>query len=110
MKKLHRHLKEDINDERKGISTYSKRKKQHPFLGKMYESMKKDEEKHEEKLEMPLSKYFGGGGEKVMKNMKKEYGEEKGEKVFYATANKNKKKKKGMADPSEKMMKKHKVN
>ena len=41
---------------------------------------------------MPLSKYFSGSGEKVMKNMKKEYGEEKGKRVFYATANKNKKK------------------
>lgn len=40
---------------------------------------------------MPLSKYYGGSGAKVMKNMKKEYGEEKGERVFYATANKKKK-------------------
>ena len=37
---------------------------------------------------MPISKYFGGGGEKVMANMKHEYGGEKGEEVFYATANK----------------------
>jgi hypothetical protein len=37
---------------------------------------------------MPLSKYFKGSGEKVMKNMKKQYGEKKGEQVFYATANK----------------------
>jgi len=41
---------------------------------------------------MPLSKYFKGKGEKVMSNMKKEYGEEKGKSVFYATVNKNKKK------------------
>lgn len=37
---------------------------------------------------MPLNKYFSGHGDKVMANMKKEYGEEKGEKVFYATAHK----------------------
>jgi hypothetical protein len=37
---------------------------------------------------MPISKYFGGGGEKVMANMKGEYGAKEGEKVFYATANK----------------------
>lgn len=40
---------------------------------------------------MPLSKYFKGSGEKVMSSMKKEYGEEKGKQVFYATANKHKK-------------------
>lgn len=40
---------------------------------------------------MPLSKYFGGHGEEVMSNMKKEYGDEKGKSVFYATENKNKK-------------------
>lgn len=48
---------------------------------------------------MPLSKYFKGKGEKVMAGMKEQYGEEKGERVFYATANKRKmapkKKKKG---------------
>lgn len=37
---------------------------------------------------MPIGAYFKGGGEKVMENMKKEYGAEKGERVFYATANK----------------------
>ncbi len=37
---------------------------------------------------MPVSKYFKGHGEKVMANMKKEYGEKKGKQVFYATANK----------------------
>jgi hypothetical protein len=36
---------------------------------------------------MPLSKYFNGGGEKVMKNMTQEYGATKGKQVFYATAN-----------------------
>ena len=39
---------------------------------------------------MPLSKYFKGSGEKVMSNMKQEYGANKGEQVFYATANKKK--------------------
>lgn len=61
---------------------------------------------------MPLSSYFGGGGEKVMKNMKKEYGEDKGKSVFYATANsqKNKKKKKGISTgPSDKLKAKHKI-
>ena len=41
---------------------------------------------------MPLSKHYKGHGEKVMANMKKEYGEEKGERVFYATENKRKSK------------------
>ena len=39
---------------------------------------------------MPISKYFHGSGNKVMANMKKEYGSKEGESVFYATANKNK--------------------
>jgi hypothetical protein len=39
---------------------------------------------------MPISKYFKGKGEKVMKNMKSEYGASKGESIFYATANKEK--------------------
>lgn len=39
---------------------------------------------------MPISKYFKGSGEKVMKNMTKEYGASEGERVFYATANKKK--------------------
>ena len=43
---------------------------------------------------MPISEYFGGHGSEVMSNMKDEYGDEKGESVFYATANKRKKKKK----------------
>jgi hypothetical protein len=48
---------------------------------------------------MPISKYFKGHGEEVMANMKKEYGDKKGESVFYAKANKLKalKKKKGKA-------------
>jgi hypothetical protein len=44
----------------------------------------------QESIEMPISKYFKGHGEEVMANMKKQYGEEKGERVFYATANKRK--------------------
>ena len=39
---------------------------------------------------MPLSKYFKGHGEEVMSKMKKKYGSEKGERVFYATSNKHK--------------------
>jgi hypothetical protein len=57
---------------------------------------------------MPLSKYFQGSGEKVMRNMKKEYGEKKGKEVFYATANKRKKNSVDTG-PSEKMRKNHKV-
>jgi len=53
----------------------------------------------------PLANYFGGGGEKVMQNMKKEYGADKGKKVFYATANK-KKKKKDLVGPSDNLKKK----
>ena len=40
---------------------------------------------------MPVSKYFKGSGEKVMHSMQKQYGEEKGKQVFYATVNKKKK-------------------
>lgn len=39
---------------------------------------------------MPISKYYKGHGTKVMKAMKEEYGDKKGESVFYATANKQK--------------------
>ena len=46
---------------------------------------------------MPISKYYSGHGEKVMKEMKKEYGPKKGERVFYATANK-----KGQTPPKKK--------
>lgn len=45
---------------------------------------------------MPISKYFSGHGEEVMRNMTKEYGPKKGKAVFYATA--NKRKKKGLAE------------
>lgn len=37
---------------------------------------------------MPVSAYYKGHGAEVMANMKKEYGDKKGESVFYATANK----------------------
>ena len=37
---------------------------------------------------MPLGKYFKGKGEEVMSDMKDRYGEDKGKRVFYATANK----------------------
>lgn len=40
---------------------------------------------------MPLDKYFKGKGEQVMANMKREYGDKKGESVFYATVNARKK-------------------
>jgi hypothetical protein len=39
---------------------------------------------------MPISKYFKGSGEKVMRSMKERYGEKKGEQVFYATAHSKK--------------------
>ena len=39
---------------------------------------------------MPLSKHYGGHGAKVMAAMKKQYGPEKAERVFYATENKMK--------------------
>jgi hypothetical protein len=54
---------------------------------------------------MPLNKYFKGSGEKVMHAMQKEYGDTKGKKVFYATANKQ-----GMSvGPSKSVRKKHGV-
>jgi len=45
---------------------------------------------------MPLSKYFKGSGEKVMKNMVKQYGAKKGKSVFYAIVNKMKNKGRGL--------------
>ena len=41
---------------------------------------------------MPISKHFGGSGEKVMASMKKTYGAKKAKAVFYATENKQKSK------------------
>lgn len=43
---------------------------------------------------MPVSEYYSGSGEKVMKDMTKRYGKKKGKQVFYATANKRKQKRK----------------
>jgi hypothetical protein len=34
----------------------------------------------------PVGEYYKGSGEKVMRSMKKRYGEEGGKRVFYATA------------------------
>lgn len=50
---------------------------------------------------MPLSEYYGGKGEQVMKKMKAKHGDKKGKQVFYANA-----KKKGL-EPSKDFMKKH---
>lgn len=41
---------------------------------------------------MPISRYYGGHGEQVMRSMRKKYGPKKGKQVFYATLNKRKKK------------------
>jgi hypothetical protein len=46
---------------------------------------------------MPLKKYFKGKGEKVMRDMKSRYGDEKGERIFYATVNSMKNESKGKA-------------
>jgi ribosomal protein S27AE len=37
---------------------------------------------------MPISEYYKGKGEKVLRDMKRRYGPKAGERVFYATANK----------------------
>ena len=42
---------------------------------------------------MPVSKYYSGHGQSVMRKMKKTYGAKKGKSVFYATANKRRKSK-----------------
>ena len=52
--------------------------------------------------DMPLSHYYAGKGPKVMKKMKEEYGAEKGERVFYATANKRKAMRQGARKPGQK--------
>lgn len=41
---------------------------------------------------MPVSAYYGGHGTKVMKSMMEQYGKAKGQRVFYATANRRKQK------------------
>lgn len=38
---------------------------------------------------MPISAYYHGDGERVMRDLKKEYGDQDGERAFYAIANKN---------------------
>ncbi len=53
---------------------------------------------------MPVNEYYKGHGGEVMSNMRKEYGEEEGKRVFYATANKR-----GMNRPGRKKKKHHKV-
>ena len=37
---------------------------------------------------MPLSEYFKGDGKKILADFVKRYGEAKGKRMFYATANK----------------------
>lgn len=37
---------------------------------------------------MPLSEYFKGDGKKILADFVKRYGEVKGKRMFYATANK----------------------
>ena len=44
---------------------------------------------------MPISKYYGGHGSEVMNNMEREYGPDKGKRVFYATLNKRKQQESG---------------
>lgn len=39
---------------------------------------------------MPVGSYFKGHGENVMAQMKSRYGDKRGERVFYATANSRK--------------------
>lgn len=48
---------------------------------------------------MPVNKYFKGHGDEVLSSMKSEYGDKKGESVFYATANKKGMKPKEKASP-----------
>lgn len=48
---------------------------------------------------MPIDKHYGGSGRKVMRSMRKTYGDtETAKRVFYATE--NKRKKKGFTFPS----------
>jgi len=37
---------------------------------------------------MPLSEYFKGDGKKILADFVKRYGEKRGKRIFYATANK----------------------
>lgn len=36
---------------------------------------------------MPISSYFGGHGQQVMRDMQRKHGKKKGRQMFYATAN-----------------------
>lgn len=51
---------------------------------------------------MPISKYYKGSGDKVMKSMQERYGVEDGTRTFYATANKRGMKPKGSKKKSSK--------
>lgn len=48
---------------------------------------------------MPINKYFKGHGDAVMSNMEREYGSDKGKRVFYATANARKMKPRSESRP-----------
>jgi hypothetical protein len=50
--------------------------------------LQKENTDKKRKARMPLGKYFKGKGEEAMSDMKDRYGEDKGQRVFYATANK----------------------
>jgi hypothetical protein len=41
---------------------------------------------------VPLSRHYGGRGSEVMRGMKRRYGSKAGERIFYATERKRKKK------------------
>jgi hypothetical protein len=45
---------------------------------------------------MPISEYYGGHGERVMKDMRKKYGN-RAKEIFYATANKRRRRAKNAA-------------
>lgn len=38
---------------------------------------------------MPVSAYFGGHGDQVLRDMQRKHGKKKGTRMFYATANKH---------------------
>lgn len=52
---------------------------------------------------MPLDRYFAGKGPAVMKKMKRQYGGEVGERVFYATYNKHRRTGAGATRPKQKV-------
>ena len=53
---------------------------------------------------MPISKYFKGHGRDVMQSMTQQYGPEKAECVFYATANKTGMKPRNTMTPAKRAM------